>query len=120
MNSTVKRLWVRALRSGKYHKATGELRRENAFCCLGVLCDLYRLKTKKGSWEKKSSGWKFLGRGGALPIAVQKWAKLESRDPMILPLTMKDTGSITLSGLNDMGSPVYSFKDIAALIEKHL
>lgn len=42
MSVTQKReAWVRALRSGKYEKQTdGYLRCGDAFCCLGVLCDL--------------------------------------------------------------------------------
>ena len=41
MDSSLKQKWVRALRSGKYEQATGALRNEDGFCCLGVLCDVY-------------------------------------------------------------------------------
>lgn len=30
------RLWLEALESGRYHQTTGVLRRDNAYCCLGV------------------------------------------------------------------------------------
>ena len=33
--------WVDALRSGKYDQGHGQLREQNSFCCLGVLCDIY-------------------------------------------------------------------------------
>ncbi|MDM0024118.1 hypothetical protein [Variovorax saccharolyticus] len=47
MNKEVKAKWVAALRSGKYEQAHGELRGdENAFCCLGVLCEISGV----GSW----------------------------------------------------------------------
>lgn len=32
--------WVEALRSDKYEQTTGFLKRNNGYCCLGVLCDL--------------------------------------------------------------------------------
>lgn len=42
----VYKLWLAALRSGKYRQATDALRKtrkgHNSFCCLGVLCDLAR------------------------------------------------------------------------------
>jgi hypothetical protein len=41
MNDLAKR-WVEALRSGKYKQGRGVLRTsDNAFCCLGVLADVY-------------------------------------------------------------------------------
>jgi len=33
--------WVAALRSGEYTQTTGRLRNGDAFCCLGVACDLF-------------------------------------------------------------------------------
>lgn len=32
--------WIAALRSGNYPQATGCLRSDNGYCCLGVLADL--------------------------------------------------------------------------------
>jgi hypothetical protein len=32
--------WALALESGKYEQGTGCLKRDNHYCCLGVLCDL--------------------------------------------------------------------------------
>ena len=34
-------LWVKALRSGEYKQTTGQLRKDDGHCCLGVACDLY-------------------------------------------------------------------------------
>ena len=41
--NTLRTLWIEALRSGKYKKTQAMLRskKRNAFCCLGVLCDVY-------------------------------------------------------------------------------
>ena len=42
MKREVKDKWIAALRSGKYKQGTGCLRDidSNAFCCMGVLCDI--------------------------------------------------------------------------------
>ena len=44
MNARVKRLWIKALRSGKYKQGRGMLRRGRGekvtYCCLGVLCEV--------------------------------------------------------------------------------
>jgi hypothetical protein len=32
--------WIEALESGNYEKATGQLRKDDTFCCLGVACDI--------------------------------------------------------------------------------
>ena len=35
-----KRMWVSALRSGNYPQTLGRLKRGDAYCCLGVLCEI--------------------------------------------------------------------------------
>jgi hypothetical protein len=40
MIPSLKMKWLEALRSGKYKQATGVLRREDTYCCLGVLADV--------------------------------------------------------------------------------
>lgn len=40
MNPEWKAKWVAALRSGNYQQGSGDLRHDDRFCCLGVLCDL--------------------------------------------------------------------------------
>ena len=39
----VYRLWIDALRSGKYRQAQYRLKSDEGYCCLGVLCDLARV-----------------------------------------------------------------------------
>jgi len=36
----IKRRWIAALRSGEYAQGRAWLRRNDAYCCLGVLCEL--------------------------------------------------------------------------------
>jgi hypothetical protein len=40
VNQEYKAKWVAALRSGEYRQGQGKLRTGDAFCCLGVLCDV--------------------------------------------------------------------------------
>ena len=46
MNPELKKKWLAALRSGDYTQDTGRLKKDNGFCCLGVLCDISGL----GQW----------------------------------------------------------------------
>ena len=50
MKSNRKKLWVAALRSGKYEQGKEYLRWGNKFCCLGVLADLISPE----EWRKSS------------------------------------------------------------------
>lgn len=50
MNANAQK-WVTALRSGDYDQATCQLRdHANGFCCLGVLCEVFRKETGTGHW----------------------------------------------------------------------
>lgn len=40
MKAQVKADWLAALRSGDYKQTQGRLRRDEGFCCMGVLCDV--------------------------------------------------------------------------------
>lgn len=59
MNKNAK-LWVKALRSGKFKQTKAALRRTTTipggdpagFCCLGVACEVYRKATGDGVWKQ--------------------------------------------------------------------
>ena len=120
MNPIIKEKWLTALRSGKFKQGKEELRTlENKFCCLGVLCDIYRKETKLGKWGKnrfnrfhftntKKNNQKFEDQG-VLPLSVQQWAELPERNPSIYK-------QMSLANLNDSGS---TFQEIADIIEKN-
>ena len=121
MDSTIKEKWLAALRSGKYKQGTDKLRtKESKFCCLGVLCDVYRKETKLGKWGKDILGnfdFKNTKKGnreyrssGVLPLSVMEWAELTQDNPVI-------NNTQSLAGLNDRGD---SFEKIADIIEKNL
>ena len=128
MKKRIKKLWTEALRWGGYEQGAGVLRRDDSFCCLGVLCDL---AVKEGivtehvegnySLSRYSYGDDDDRRDVVLPNAVVDWAftKHELRaqgsyarksDPKI--------GKYAASNWNDHQGK--TFPEIADLIEEHL
>lgn len=114
MNQEIKTKWIEALKSGKYKQGREHLRAGDDFCCLGVLCDIYKNQsTEKVEWESPDRGnvYSILNHSGVLPKPVQEWAELDSENPIT-----GDAGH-SLAHLNDTGK---SFLEIADLIEKNL
>jgi len=79
MNARIKKLWVAALRSGKWRKAKGQLRKSTNYrCCLGVLDEVYMEDTGRGEWCEGI--FTILGEGGEtyfLGTEVMEWAGLD-------------------------------------------
>lgn len=103
MNSRIKKLWLRALRSRKYKQGKGQLklgRKDPRHCCLGVLCEIAKAEGVIRTYDG--------GRGG-LPEKVREWADLYSGLPY--------ARGLGLHTMNDSGS---SFKAIADRIEQYL
>lgn len=123
MKPSVKKKWLSALRSGKYKQTQKTLKDSNGHCCLGVLCDIHRLTTKKkgNTWKKRVNGQlEYHGFSDVLPPIVSKWAGLKDSigEPAKNPTLRNSLGYLTsLVGLNDDG---VSFKEIARYIEKSL
>lgn len=124
MDQRVKKLWIDALRSGEYNQGTGALRPYSAFghkadsyCCLGVLCELYRRENDPESqWiPLPGDGERFLDEEGVLPREVGEWAELLDEggwaidDPVV--------NGETLTSLNDGGK---DFSYIADQIQQYL
>jgi hypothetical protein len=107
------RAWVEALRSGKYTQGQGRLRSSsNAFCCLGVACDL---AVKAGVIPPPDEYVFSYGEGreathNYLPLSVREWLGVTTEHGG-LPL-----GHGSLAYKNDQG---WSFERIADLIEEH-
>lgn len=118
MNPDVKKKWLAALRSGEYKKAKRRLRYGDHYCCLGILCDLYRQETPGVTWDKISEN-RFVFHGVKekeaiyLPKEVQTWAGLTSRNPKV-----RDEQSLAM--YNDREYQEYSFVMIANIIEDKL
>ena len=118
----IKELWCAALESKKYPQATGGLRSDTGFCCLGVLGDL-AVKAGVAEWVGE-----ILRSGGTLhrsyfPNALLKWACSETPENLILdegtpwPIPRRICEmKVSLAGLNDRGM---TFPEIAEVIRKH-
>lgn len=108
LTSKVRRRWIRALRSGKYKRADGELRVVDdrgkilGHCCLGVLCDLLDPK----GWDSGEAAHR--DRHGFPDHDLRKIAQLDDR-------AMYD-----LADMNDSLGPRAGFASIATWIEKNL
>lgn len=120
MDKTVKALWTAALRSGKYQQGAGQLRQEDYFCCLGVLCDLYREHVDPSmGWDPHRLAFRVPkdedGDGTYIalpPEVVTDWAGLGS----IRGEYGDDDEAGILTEHNDGGM---TFAEIADIIEKH-
>ena len=110
-------LWVKALRSGEYKQTTGQLRKDDGYCCLGVACDLYgKHVLKRNRWKlykRNKLSYTFLGRGGTLPPQVQEWLGLERSSDLG---ELKD--GTNLMYMNDYPGSKGGFNGIADVIER--
>ena len=111
MKTEIATLWINALLSGDYKQVKGKLHSESGFCCLGVLCDLFKKETNKGRWKmgEEEHAQFYIGEEiatGVLPEAVVDWAGLDSN-------IGKFHAGPSLIILNDGGK---SFAEIAEII----
>jgi hypothetical protein len=96
------RLWINALKSGKYGWGTNKLHpAEDKYCCLGVLCEIAK---EKGIIKRYSS------QNGGLPEKVQAWVGLSTNGGDF-------NKNNSLIQVNDL-APRNPFKPIAKLLEK--
>lgn len=116
MKAEIKKKWLEALRSGEYKQTKGVLRRGNAYCCLGVLSDIYS-KEFGVEWKAHPSDMDVFNiedDKGIPPMCIQLWAGLTTPNPLVCTDKISN-GRETLSSLNDRG---VSFEEIADIIEK--
>lgn len=123
MKKSVAKAWVAALRSGKYRqgkkrlRVAGETRKQDSFCCLGVLCDVYRTETGKGRWRLGAfEAEADAGSAMVTPDTVMAWAGLGSCNPEVLSQDPSTHGT-ALAEFNDRHGK--TFAEIADLIEAH-
>jgi hypothetical protein len=109
----IKKLWVGALRSGEYKQTTGKLRDGDAFCCLGVLCNLHAQAHPEIAAKQKDKTH-YMGFEEVLPSVVREWAGMTYRngDHVVIGNRLAE-----LSHHNDAGR---SFEEIANAIEEQL
>lgn len=103
MQKSVKKKWLKALRSGEYKQGSGQLRSDDRYCCLGVLCDITgHLKPRSFDWMNDFPDMDYRCNDDD---AIREFKGLSAA-------TQK-----TLAHLNDNGS---SFKEIAAYISRNV
>lgn len=125
MKKEIAKIWVEALRSGKYKQGVGMLAtKDNGYCCLGVLCELaekedivHRIEDDdvdrtKDRWAFGSDAEDF--NGLTLPQSVVTWAGMKTDVGMYARdvLTYSD-----LAQENDAGK---TFAEIADIIEREV
>lgn len=131
MNPEIKTRWTGALRSGEYKQATGYLRTEDGYCCLGVLCELAvqdGIIPPARSHDHPDGGtyWEYDYEGAVLPEPVQRWAGLDDASPLVpYPGDDEPDRVAGLAELNDGNDDVtddgpLTFTEIADLIDQHL
>lgn len=112
MKQEIADLWIQALKSGEYKQTRRALRQGDAFCCLGVLCDLHSKHSgEKWYMDQSGDGW-YLHNTGLLPEPVFTWAGMKTSAGVYqydVPLS--------LSSHNDHGM---SFEHIAEIIKEHV
>jgi len=118
MNEEIKKELVESLRSGRYKQTDSVLRRENSYCCLGVLCDI-STKYGIGEWVEDEYGDTMFKtsngtRISVLPKDVLEWAGLGDKYGSEVYI---EKHSLSLTTMNDEG---YSFEKIADIIEEEL
>lgn len=105
------KLWVEALRSGKYEQGTHYLEKDGKLCCLGVACRLY---IEAGNYltvtESHAGSTLFANEAAELPESVRLWIGLNDTGGRYGPELNGDC----LVHQNDTGK---TFEEIAAIIE---
>lgn len=106
--------WLKELRSGNYKQTDHCLKSGDAYCCLGVLCDVYaKAKKIKNAWDNDS----FVGCSSREvfnpPNDVLDWIGMTNRAGEYVTTKGKIND---LTKLND--TKHLSFKQIAHIIEK--
>ena len=101
---------------GSYEQGRGQLRKGDAYCCLGVASELYRRTYGKGHWKENDSGDLLFSIGGEsevgiLPIRVRDALGLDDSEGSYYNDENKLT-SLVLKNDN-----VATFAEIADIIE---
>lgn len=119
------RLWLDALRSGDYQQGSGSLRpSQDAYCCLGVLCDVYQRETGNGEFDVDRQGFFAAGEfdEACPPRAVLDWIGCDDLDGDFLVTPDECDKKKNVVALNDGHfCEKRSFAEIADLLEnEHL
>lgn len=103
MDKTLKKKWVKALRSGRYKQTEGVLREEQGnrangkpiygYCCLGVLCNVANYR----GWIGDSLH--DMGDGDITSVSTKKSGLTESQISKLI--SMNDEDQLSFKGIAD-------------------
>ena len=130
MHKAYKEKWVKALRSGKYNQAKGQLVRERGddktYCCLGVLCDLVRNDENLNGIGLRMECNEALSiningeSGGVVPIGTRTYLELIDGNPTLNFRGREGTSQNYIQSLANLNDDGMSFEQIADVIENKL
>lgn len=114
MNAEWKAKWIAALRSGKYPRTQGKLRRPTGFCCLGVLCDL----VDPLHWSPTATVVTYDHKNDYFIYGTDETPAYNMPPRQVYDITgLTQAQANELANRNDHGA---SFEEIAEIIEGHL
>lgn len=141
VNKENMRLWVAALRSGKFQQGQNALKRQYPgdpvprHCCLGVACEIAvahgvnleisRLTTAHYGTAEPTYTWRFNGTLGALPSAVVAWLGVgspdsaEDQDPVVGLYTPHPEAAVPVRAIKANDELRWDFLRIADGLEKY-
>ena len=111
-DQSVKKKWLRALRSGKFKQAQGDLYDGRAYCCLGVLAKIKGAELKLGKYGEYEA---YVG-GKAVSADGENF--LRPRFAGLSRATQERLAELNDGKFN--GGKRHSFKKIADYIEENL
>ena len=108
--------WLAALRSGEYKQCTGSLKKDDGYCCLGVLGEV----TEGFEFEKTKQKTKAGTRSNYFLTFPESECEIKGSWTGLLnsPLYLGDTNQSYLMGMND--SEDKNFNQIADWVEKNI
>jgi hypothetical protein len=110
MNARVKQLWLAALRDPLAKQCRGKMKRNQAFCPWGVLCDIFSRECGQGEWEDDLFVLDRAKFEGFPPDEAFEWAGIDIRKSIYADNSLVE--------LNDIAK--LSFVEIADIIEVNL
>jgi len=119
MRESIAKKWVEELRSGKYKQGSEYLCKDNHYCCLGVLCEIFTKEVALPTFKKikeyrdGSEMVYYDNCHDVLPADVMEWSGLSTHIGEFFDPDSSDRMA-SLAELNDCG---YSFKKLADIIE---
>lgn len=116
MNPEAKVLILAALREPGARQTVGCLNDGYGMCCLGRICEAYRRVHPDTHWAGPNNYQQFLGQEIVLPVAVQEWAGVDEKNPVLVEPTVEGGQTITFAGANDALN--WSFEEIAVVVDR--